>query len=159
MHFKNAVLAFHLHGRPGLAAQTPPVPAPTSSAPASTPHRQPARMGSKEGTQVFLRVRPLNERERTTTAAARCLQVQDGGSLLYTGREAPACNQFGFDRVFGEDTTQAEAFEVCCFEVLGRQQRQRGVAACGQRGAAVGRAAPRLMQTPQLLRMFVRCRA
>jgi hypothetical protein len=90
-------------------------------------------MASKEGTQVFLRVRPLNERERTTTAAARCLQVQDTNSLLYTGRDAPANNQFGFDRVYGENTTQAEAFEVCCRR-WGRQQRQR---TCRQPGAGL----------------------
>jgi hypothetical protein len=120
-------------------------------------------MCSKEGTQVFLRVRPLNERERTTTAAARCLQVQDAGSLLYTGRDAPANNRFGFDRVYGEDTTQAEAFEVCCRR-WGRQERQHTLAgsqgelpAIRAGGSRVRRPRRRAL-TPRLL-WVVRCRA
>ena len=69
-------------------------------------------MSVKQGTQVIVRVRPLNERERATTAQASCLDMLDGQTLLYTGREAPANNSFGFDAVLGQETTQAEAFEA-----------------------------------------------
>ena len=70
-------------------------------------------MSKKEGTQVHLRVRPLSERELSLTpaAAARCLRVVDDTSLLYTGRDAPASNQFTFDRVLPEAATQEQAFE------------------------------------------------
>lgn len=80
----------------------------------------------KEGTSVFLRVRPLNQREQGTTAQARCLEVQDGTALLYTGRDAPANNRFAFDAVLGEETTQAEAFEVAAaLQCWGSDQRCR----------------------------------
>lgn len=70
-------------------------------------------MSAREGTQVFLRVRPLNAREQGIAATARCLEVQDGAaSLLYTGRDAPASASFGFDRVLGDGVGQAEAFEA-----------------------------------------------
>lgn len=69
-------------------------------------------MGSREGTQVHLRVRPFNQRELGTTASRRCLEVLDAGSLRYTGRDAPAQSQFGFDRVLGEQEGQEEVFEV-----------------------------------------------
>lgn len=67
---------------------------------------------SPDGIQVVVRVRPLNSRETSTTAAARCLEVVDEGSLHYTGRDAPAHSHFGFDRVYGEACTQVEAFEA-----------------------------------------------
>lgn len=60
----------------------------------------------------MVRLRPLNERESNNTAARRCLEVVDQASLQYTGRDAPANNHFGFDRVYGEQCTQEEAFEV-----------------------------------------------
>ncbi|KAL4452307.1 hypothetical protein ABPG75_007969 [Micractinium tetrahymenae] len=72
----------------------------------------PQTMSGKNGTAVIVRVRPLNEREKVATAQASCLEVLDGQALLYTGREAPANNAFGFDAVLGQETTQAEAFEV-----------------------------------------------
>jgi len=52
------------------------------------------------GISVVLRVRPLNAREQSTTAAARCLTVDEGGSSLqYVGRDPPPNAQFSFDRV------------------------------------------------------------
>ena len=62
-------------------------------------------------TRVMLRVRPFNLRETEKGGRARCLEVQDGSSLKYSGSEGPpAC--FSFDRVLGEDSTQGEVFEV-----------------------------------------------
>ncbi len=78
---------------------------------------------SRDGIQVVVRLRPLNERESNNTAARRCLEVVDQASLQYTGRDAPANNHFGFDRVYGELCTQEEAFEV-------RQGSAERVAAC-----------------------------
>lgn len=69
-------------------------------------------MSSKQGTQVIVRVRPFNERERASTAQASCLDVLDGHTVLYTGREVPASSSFGFDAVLDQKTTQAEVFEV-----------------------------------------------
>lgn len=78
-----------------------------------------------EATQVFLRVRPLNRREQGTTAAARCLEVLDSTQLRYTGRDGPANSQFGFDRVYGEESSQAEAFEARGWAAQRRVFRQR----------------------------------
>ncbi|PRW56939.1 kinesin [Chlorella sorokiniana] len=64
------------------------------------------------GISVALRVRPLNSREQGTTAAARCLTVDEAGSSLqYTGRDPPPNANFSFDRVLGEASTQADTFE------------------------------------------------
>lgn len=64
------------------------------------------------GTSVIVRVRPLNQREKATTANASCLDLLDAQTLLYTGREAPTNNSFRFDAVLGQQTTQAQAFEA-----------------------------------------------
>ena len=79
---------------------------------AAAAHRPFKMVSGSEGTQVVLRVRPLNEREKNTTSNARCLEQVDSQTLRFIGREAPANSTFGFDRVRGEETTQAEAFEV-----------------------------------------------
>ncbi|KAI7845148.1 hypothetical protein COHA_001193 [Chlorella ohadii] len=64
------------------------------------------------GISVVLRVRPLNAREQSTTAAARCLTVDEGGSSLqYVGRDPPPNAQFSFDR--GLKDTVASVLEGC----------------------------------------------
>ncbi|PSC72198.1 DNA polymerase I chloroplastic mitochondrial [Micractinium conductrix] len=91
---------------------------------------------ANEGTQVVLRVRPLNEREKNTTSNARCLEQVDSQTLRFIGREAPANSTFGFDRVRGEETTQAEAFEDLKDTVRSVLQGYNGtILAYGQTGS------------------------
>lgn len=71
------------------------------------------------GISVALRVRPLNSREQGTTAAARCLSVDEAGSSLqYVGRDPPPCAHFAFDQVS----------TGCC-----RRRRRRSTLPCSER--------------------------